>query len=232
MGFLSAVGGAISSIGSAVCGAIGSVAGKVGSAVSGFAKSFIGIVSHPMISMKEAIEFIADVVHFIAVRLGIVTEDDPEILGAKAEQAEKGIEDFDDDVEAYIKYLKEEVELDKEKFENMTPEERMGCKTVGLTLETKAIENKIGGVQITPECLALLVKLHLVGTEIDPKELLNTIKGIKAAGITNMNDVVDYLEGKGNSDRIHTGEVLKEVIGEGAEEKIGEWKESVRKYEE
>ena len=225
--------GIIGTVGSFILGC----ASKIGPAIAGIAKGVVGIVSKiqevgTISNISKVIGFIGKVVHAIAELLGIKSEEDPEILGAKAEQSEKTIDEFDGDAEAYIKYLKEEVELDKQKFDQMTPEEKLSCKAVGLSLETKAVENKLGGVKITPESLAILGKIYMSGNaEIDAKKLLSVIESLKAAGITNMNDVVDYLEGKGNSDRVRTGEVLKEAIGEGADDKINQIKDAVRDLE-
>lgn len=231
------LGSFISSCVSNVCSFVGGCIDKIGSAVGGLAKGAVGIVSKipgigSLINIAQVIGFVAKVIHVVADILGIKSEEDPEVLGAKAKQTDKTIDDFDGDAETYIQYLKEEVELDKEKFDQMTPEEKLGCKAVGLSLETKAVEKKLGGVEIPPESLATLGKIHMAGVdEIDPKKLLDVIKSLQAAGITNMNDVVEYLEGKGDSDRIKTGKALKEAIGEDADVKINELKEVVRSFE-
>jgi hypothetical protein len=235
MGIGSFISGCISSVGSFISGCVG----KVGSTVGALAKGALGVIGmipgigSTIINIAQVIGLAAKVIHGIAEILGIKSEEDPEVLGAKAEQAEKTIDHFDGDAEAYIRYLKEEVKLDKEKFDQMTPEEKLGCKVIGLSLETKAIEKKLGGIEIPPESLATLGKIYMSGeVELDAKELLEIVKDLKAAGITNMNDVVEYLEGKGNSDRIQTGKVLKEVIGENADDKINHLKDVVRSYEE
>lgn len=241
MGFGAFLAGAATAIVSFVSNAaafIGGAVAKIGVASGGFAGKFLGLVSKmPSIdkiaTIIQVVDLVAKVINTIVDFLGIKTEEDPEVLGAKAEQAEKGIDDFDGDVEAYIRYLHEEIELDKEKFNQMSPEEKMGCKAVGITLESKAIEQKLGGVEITPESLVLLGKLQLdENVKISAKDIVDTILGLKSEGITNMNDVVDYLEGKGDSDRIKTGTALKSVIGENAEDKIDVLKEAVRKYED
>lgn len=233
MGFLSMIGGAISAVGSF----ISSVVSNIGPVVGGFAKGLFGIVTKisgigGFIGIANTINFIGAVMHAVANLLGIKSEENPEVLGAKAAQAEKKIEDFDSDAEAYIQYLREEVELDKEKFDKMTPEEKLGCEVVGISLETKAVEQKLGGIEIPEESLVELGKIYLAGIEIDVEKVLNTIKSLKEAGITNMNDVVEYLEERGDSDRFKTGEVLERAIGEGAEEKIDQVKDALRKYEE
>ena len=227
--------GILSLIGSAVCGFISSTISSIGPMISNFAKNAFNIIAKipiPDLKVSDIISIAAKIVHSVVDFLGIKSEENPEILGAKAEQSEKHLDDFDDDVVEYIKYLKEEVELDKEKFDNMTPEEKLGCKAVGMALETKAIEEKIGGVEISPECLATLIKIQAAGIKIDAGELVGIIRFLKTQGITNLNDVVELFEGKGESDRVKTEEVLANAIGEGANEKILNLKHAVRKYED
>ncbi|MEE1079196.1 MAG: hypothetical protein UIC64_09145 [Agathobacter sp.] len=227
--------GWISSAISAVGSFISSAASTIGTAVSGFAKSAFGIIAKlpiPGLELINVISIAAKIIHAVVEFLGIKSEEDPEVLGAKAEQSEKSLEDFDNDVEAYIKYLKEEVELDKERFEKMTPEERMGCKAIGMALETKAVEEKIGGIEISPECLATLTKIQSAGINIDAKELVGIVQALKEQGITNMNDVVEFLDGKGSSDRLKTGEAMTTALGDGAATKIMDLQDAVRKYEE
>lgn len=227
--------GWISSAISAVGSFISSAASTIGTAVSGFAKSAFGIIAKlpiPGLELINVISIAAKIIHAVVEFLGIKSEEDPEVLGAKAEQSEKSLEDFDNDVEAYIKYLKEEVELDKERFEKMTQEERMGCKAIGMALETKAVEEKIGGIEISPECLATLTKIQSAGINIDAKELVGIVQALKEQGITNMNDVVEFLDGKGSSDRLKTGEAMTTALGDGAATKIMDLQDAVRKYEE
>ena len=222
---------AISAVGSFISG----VASTIGTTMSGFAKSAFNIIAKlpiPGINLDNVISIAGKIVHAVVEFLGIKSEQDSEVLGAKAEQSDKKLEDFDNDVEAYIKYLKEEVELDKERFDKLSPEERLGCKAIGMTLETKAIEEKIGGIDISPECLATLTKIQLSGIDIDAEKLVSIVQLLKAEGITNLNDVAEYLDGKGQSDRMKTGETLIVALGEGADEKIDILKDAVRKFEE
>lgn len=221
---------------------IGGVVSKIGPTVSKFANGFLGVVAKiPQIDLetvKVIIDSACNIIHSICEILGVESEKDPAELGAKVEQAEKTLDDFDNDTEAYIKYLKEEIELDKEKFDKMNSEEKMGCKTIGLALEAKAVEEKIGGVQISPEYISTLAKIQLGGNLIiSAKDLINIICELKEAGITNMSDVSDYFEGKGDSDRIKTGEVLRNAVSkieniENPKQYIEDMKQAARKYEE
>lgn len=228
-GFIGAiVGGASKAI-----GFIGNVAGKIGGAISGFAEKAVNIIAKiPNIDFGKIIPAIGNIIEGVMKVLGIKTEDDPAVLGAKVEQCDKKMEDFDNDVESYIQYLREEVKLDEEKFNKLTDEEKLGYKVVGMSLETKAIEEKIGDVEISPECLAMLAKINAEGIHVEAKELVGIINVLKSEGITNLNDVVEFFEGKGESDRIKTGDALEKALGEGAQDKIYEVQDAVRKYEE
>lgn len=220
---------------SAVGSFISSAALTIGDAISSFAKSAFGILAKlpiPGLEIVNIISIAAEIIHAVVDFLGIKSEEDPEILGAKAEQSDKSLEEFDNDVEAYIKYLKDEVELDKEKFDKMTPEEKMGCKAIGMALETKAVEEKIGGIEISPECLATLTKIQSAGININAKDLVSIVQALKEQGITNLDDVVEFLDGKGSSDRIKTGGALAAALGDGAMTKILDLQDAVRKYEE
>ena len=228
MGWIS---GAISAVGSFISNA----ASTIGTAISGFAMSAFSVIAKltiPGLDVINIISIAAKIIHAVVDFLGIKSEEDPEILGAKAEQSDKSLEDFDNDVEAYIKYLKEEVELDKEKLDKLTPEEKMGCKAIGMALETKAVEEKIGGIEISPECIATLTKIQSAGINIDSKELVGIVQALKESGVTNLNDVVELLDGKGSSDRIKPGDALANALGEGATNKIIDLQDAVRKYEE
>lgn len=231
MGLLSALG----SFCSGVVNCISSAISTVGSAVCSLAKSTFNIIAKIPIPGLEIVDILitaAKIIHAVLEFLGVESEEDPEILGAKAEQSDKTLEDFDNDVEAYIKYLKEEVELDKEKFDKMSPEEKMGCRAIGMAIETKAIEEKIGGVEISPEFIATLTKIQAAGININAGELVGTIQSLKEAGVTDMKDVAEFLDGKGSSDRIKTGEALANALGDGATDKILTLQDAVRKFEE
>lgn len=227
MGFF---GGLISAVG----GFIGGITSKVGMGVVKMAQSVIGVfnkIKIPGTDLVGLLGKIANTIGSVLDVLNIKSEEDPEVLGAKAEQCEKGADEFNSTKE-YIKHLTEEMELDREKFDKLTPEEKTGCKAVGVALETKAIEEEIGDISISPECLGMVTKLQMNGVNINGKDLVKIINALKEEGITNLNDVVDYLEGNGDSNRLATGEALVTALGEDGEEKVNTLKDTIRKYEE
>lgn len=242
LGIFTSIGGAIGTALSTAGTWLAGAAVKVGPAITKFADGFLGVVAKiPGINIetiKNVIEIAGKIISSICELFGINSEDSAEILGAKAEAAEKTMVDFDNDTEAYIKYLKEEIELDQAKFDEMSVEQKMGCKAIGIALETKAIEERIGGVRITPEYIATLAKIHLGGNlNFSAQELVDIITGLKDAGITDMNEMTDYLEGRGISDRVKTGQALNSVLekidsGKNADEVVEDMKQAVRRFGE
>lgn len=237
-----AISAGISTVISAVSTFIGGAAVKVGSAISGVASGFISeVLRMPRMSIdvfKTVIDIASKIIHSICEILDTGSKDDAVTLGAKAEQAEKSISDFGNDVEKYVKYLNDEITLDKAKFEKMTDEQKMGCKAIGMALETKLVEEKLGGVKISPEYLSALTKIQMSSeTFFSNKSILEVMKSLKEEGITDMNDVVDYLEGKGSSDRVKTGKIIKEALSkmdeiEDVDKAVEDMKQAVRNKEE
>lgn len=230
MGLFTAIGSIVSTVGSVISGA----ASCIGTKISGFALNSFKVIarlSKVNTDVGRLISIAAKIIHSVTDFLGIQSEENPETLGAKVEQTDKNLEDFGNDVEAYIKYLKTKVQLDKDKFNKMTLEEKMGCKTIGMALETKAIEQKIGGIEITPECIATLTKIKDSGINIDAKELVGIVQILKESGITNLSDIVEFLEGKGTSDRLKTYKIFSTALGDNGTKKILDLQDAVRKYE-
>ena len=110
---------------------------RIGPVLCEFAKDVFKVFSKiPIegVKLEHVISIASSIIHGVLEILGISLKDEPEILGAKAEQCDKNLDDFDD-VKSYIHFLQNEVELDKERFDRLTFEEKLGCKMVGMTLE-------------------------------------------------------------------------------------------------
>lgn len=209
MGFLGAVGAVVGAIGSAVgamlsgasaiCGALGGVVGALGST---FCTSLAaGITALGVGDVIAVIMVVAKVVSWIAEKLGLTTEDEqPEDLGMKAEQADKKPEDFDS-IEEYIKYLREEVEIDKDKMEKLSPEEKAKYAAVGSAILVQGIEEKYK-MQLPAEFWCTVVDRKMDGEQI--KCLIETFK---ENGMTDMKDLDDYL----NNRKIESGTPRSEI---------------------
>lgn len=76
-------------------------------------------------------------------------------------QIDKGIDEFDS-IEAYIAYLKNEIELDKEKFDALSTEERVAYSIIGMALEAGAIGEKLG-VEISADVVEIVAQITEMG---------------------------------------------------------------------
>lgn len=209
MGFLGAVGAVVGAIGSAVgamlsgasaiCGALGGVVGALGST---FCTSLAaGITALGVGDVIAVIMAVAKVVSWIAEKLGLTTEDEqPEDLGMKAEQADKKPEDFDS-IEEYIKYPREEVEIDKEKMEKLSQEERAKYAAVGSAILVQGIEEKYK-MQLPAEFWCTVVD-----RKMDEEQIKCLIDTFKEKGVTDMKDLDDYL----NNRKIESGTPRSEI---------------------
>lgn len=224
MGFFGAIWEGIKSVGSFIVEGVKDFIPKVGPFLSGVAEK-IGVVFD---KLKIGIEKIASVLGniisgFISPILnvfGIKTPDNPDELGMKAEASDKSLDDFGGDTEAYIKYLQEEIKIDKEKLNNLTPEEQIKYRTVSLGIEAKAAGDKLG-VELPAEGIPVLQKIS-EGTNIvfTGEQLVSIIKNLNASN-TNLTDVIKYLEGSNSIDAIKVGNAVENALSSASVDNVG-----------
>ncbi|MCR5587929.1 MAG: hypothetical protein K6F77_10425 [Lachnospiraceae bacterium] len=156
--------------------------------------------------IDAAAEILGDVLYVLGV------ESDPSaIMGMKVAQAEKSVSDFES-TDEYIKYLKNEINVDMSKFESLSDAEKLAYSITGMSVGADAIREKIG-MAIPADFVEVLSKIVKI-EDLSPtaSEVVSLIKAIKDAGITNLNNVVDALKGTGVSDRVGTLDKLKDAM--------------------
>jgi len=120
---------------SGVISAISSAVSSLGSTLSTFASSFLKIAGPYIGPLMQVIQAVAQI-------LGILkSNEQPEELGDRAMRAEKQPEDFDTTAE-YLDYLRNDVEFDKEEFNNLSDKDKMARSVVGTAILSKAISEK------------------------------------------------------------------------------------------
>lgn len=194
MGFWGSVGSFISDVGSAISSAVSSIGGALASSAGNFLK-----VASPYLGE------VMQVIQVVSQLLGILKpQDDIEEIGAKAMEADKKPEEFDSNAE-YIDYLRNDIELDREKFENATDVEKMARKAVGASIVIKGIEeNK--GFDIPVTTWVAMAKLGLGDKAEEIDKILDTFKDGK------LEDFVDYTEGKLEAKKeLEVGDTLVEM---------------------
>lgn len=183
--FVSSVGSAISSTCSAIGGALFTGARGIGALATGLVGSIVA-VTLPEICI--AIQVIGTIVSVIAEALGLKDkEETPEELGMKAEEAEKKPEDFES-TEAYVEYLRKEVEVDKEKLNNLKDEDKIKYAAIGSSLYIKAIEEKYD-MKMPAEFWTTVADLKMDGNQV--KEYINSFK---KHNIEDMSDMIGYIK--------------------------------------
>ena len=197
MGFFSAIGSFVSGAVSAISSAIGSI----GSALASSAGHFLKVASPWLGAVMQVIQVVSTL-------LGILnSEDDIEELGAKAMEADKKPENFDSNAE-YIDYLRNDIELDREKFENATDVEKTARQAVGASIVIKGIEEK-KGFDIPVTTWVAMAKLGLGEKAEEIDKILETFKDGK------LEDFVDYTEGKLEAKKeVEVGDSLVEMYQE------------------
>ena len=138
----SAISGAISVVGSLVSSLSSSIGGAIAKLAPSIIKPFLGL---EIGNILIVIQVIATVIGRIADMLGVKEkEDSTEEIGMKAEEAEKKDikpENFDS-YQEYINYIRQEIEIDKKKLNNLSDEEKVKYGTVGTAILVKGIEEK------------------------------------------------------------------------------------------
>jgi hypothetical protein len=191
--FCSFVSSAVSVISSALGSAIGSI-GDVAAKLLKVAGPWLGAVGQ--------------VVSIVATLIGVLKEgDNIEELGAKALDSDKKPEDFDSNAK-YIAYLRNEVVMDREKFDRAGDMEKAVRTAVGVSVAAKGVEEK-KGFDIPMEAWIAMAKL---GFEEKAKEVDTILETFKGDGLK---DFADYVDGKLDEDKeLQVGDTLVEMYKE------------------
>lgn len=176
--------------------------------------------------MDRAAEIAGDIINVLNI-----VSDPADVLGAKIENAGKEVGDFESTAD-YISYLKNDVDLDQEKFSSISAEKKIIYTVVGIAVETGAIGEKLG-VNISADTLKMILKVVDIGKiAFEAADIIPMILQIKKEGISELGDICDFISGTGDSDRLKTGKILSKVMdhfypGEG-ESIIDELKDEIR----
>jgi len=168
MGFWSSVG----SVCSAAISCVASVASSIGSVLASAATSLLKVAG-------AWLGPIGQIVQLVSIMLDVLKPNEKvDELGAKAIESDKPMDDFDSTSE-YIDYLRNEVTLDKEKFENATKEEKLARTAIGTSIAIKGVEEKKGFDIPTSTWIALgkMGLERLEGKEQEIDAMIEAFKG-------------------------------------------------------
>ena len=142
----------------------------------------------PGFGLPEILSLI-QIVGQVAKMLNVGGEDSPEEIGMKSEIADKKPDDFET-TEAYLKYLSDEVKLEPKATENLSAEDRAKYGLIGAAFDIKALQEKYN-IELSPDFLRDVTVMKMSGEEVG-----NYVKDFSEKGITNMQNMTDYLRGE------------------------------------
>ena len=187
------------------------LAPKLQESMKGFAERML-VLSEKYPSLEEFSKVIneaANIMGDVLFALGI-DADSAGIMGAKVNKAEKGVQDFNS-VEEYIHYLKNEIDMDKQEFDSLSQEEKMAYTVTGMAVGAEAIKEKLS-VDLPVELVEMLGIIADAGLVVfDSKELVSLMTNL-SDGLSSFDDLCDYFMGKGDSDRIKTGDIFLKAL--------------------
>lgn len=179
----SCIGGAISSIGS-ICGSIG---GAVMGGIRSLATGLLGVITEQ--------PRIFDTIGLLGKILGI-GGDRPEELGMKIAQGKERPEDFQS-IQEYIDHYKD-VEIDKEKLEKLSDEEKLLYGTLGSCAIAKGIEEKLDMKDGLSVDFWKAADKTIGSGKLSPEEMKDTLVGMKERGLKTAEGFSNYMDGKAN----------------------------------
>lgn len=190
---------------SAAVSVISSIAATVGPAIATVAKTIVSLAP----TLQKVIIF-GNVVSDIAKILGVLgPEENAEDIGAKAMQEGTRPREINESAQDYLDYLRNEVELDREKQAKMDEKDRMACIAAGsaLVLATTAEKND---VELTPTYIANASKSRLMSAD----NILKMAYKFKDNNIE-INKFNEYFDNNlSGNELLKTHETIKTVVKE------------------
>ncbi|MCQ2281238.1 MAG: hypothetical protein MJZ99_01220 [Bacteroidales bacterium] len=169
---------------------ISAVINAVGIAVAKVATGLSGALSASVELAKVVFDGISRTVVDVAkVLVSAPIPDDLGVLGAKVIQENTRPIEAGESMEDYFNYLHNEVELDREKYAQLSEQEKLDCKSIGIGMVTESVSEKTD-VTISSDFLLNMQKMDLSGAQ-----MLNYLKGFSNAGFESMDTMTKFLKG-------------------------------------
>lgn len=190
-----------------IVSAVSSAISVVSSVVSTVGKALVTGATKLLEVAGKNLETIANVIEIVGKVLDVIGQNENvDKLGGKAMQSEKTPEDFDK-ISEYIEYLKNDVELDIDKFNNAKVEDKFARKAIGATIISKGIEEK-KDILIPIDFWKEVTKQEMGSTEIN--KIIDLFKD------NNMdNKFSEYMNGKLKyTDEVKVGKMVVDMYRE------------------
>ena len=197
MSFLAAIGGFISAAAAVIGPALSTTATFIATKLPAILQTASVIVSA-----------ITSIVTNVSKILNIAPEgEQPDELGAKTLQEGTRPIKEGETTQDYLDYLRNEVTLDREKYEKMTAEQKLNCEIIGDTMLAKSIEEKTG-IEVSPEFLLAAGKINMGYQTVNA--LINSFSN---NDIDSLGDYAKYISNDmSEKDAIKVGGAVREAI--------------------
>ncbi len=198
------------SILAAIGGFISATAAVIGPALSTAATFIVTKLPTILQTASVIVSAITSIVTNVSKMLNIAPEgEQPDELGAKALQEGTRPIKEGETTQEYLDYLRNEVPLDKEKYDKMTPEQKLNCEIIGDTMLAASIEEKTG-VEVPPEFLLAAGKIQM-----GYQTVYSLINAFKNSGIYSLGDYAKYISNDmSEKDAIKVGGAVKAAIAD------------------
>jgi hypothetical protein len=198
----------LAGIGAFIGGIVSAIAPVIGPALS-TAATFIATKLPAILQVAATcVSTISTIVTSVGEMLKIAPPgEQPAELGAKTMQENVRPKREGELTQEYLDYLRS-VPLDKEKFDKMSEEEKLGCEVVGDAMIADSIRENTG-VELSGDFLIAIPKVNL-----EAQTVYNLIKAFSNSGINSMGQFNDYLAGDiaNEETAMKVGDAVKSAI--------------------
>lgn len=178
---------------SLLLGGLSTLISTLGPVVTKVASSLLTKLPEIVEVALKVSKVISSVVQSVAEILGLSPHgEDVEELGFKAMQEGTRAKMEDESMEDYLNYLRNEVSVDKTKFQALSEEDKLKCNVMGTGMLSQSISEK-SGLEISGDFLLDMQKMKMSG-----EQLSKYIETFSEKGVDSLDELTQYLRGELN----------------------------------
>lgn len=178
---------------SLLLGCLSTLISTLGPVVTKVASSLLTKLPEIVEVALKVSKVISSVVQSVAEIQGLSPHgEDVEELGFKAMQEGTRTKMEDESMEDYLNYLRNEVSVDKTKFQALSEEDKLKCNVMGTGMLSQSISEK-SGLEISGDFLLDMQKMKMSG-----EQLSKYIETFSEKGVDSLDELTQYLRGELN----------------------------------
>lgn len=178
---------------SLLLGGLSTLISTLGPVVTKVASSLLTKLPEIVEVALKVSKVISSVVQSVAEIQGLSPHgEDVEELGFKAMQEGTRAKMEDESMEDYLNYLRNEVSVDKTKFQALSEEDKLKCNVMGTGMLSQSISEK-SGLEISGDFLLDMQKMKM-----SCEQLSKYIETFSEKGVDSLDELTQYLRGELN----------------------------------